>query len=185
MSIVLRSFFMNHIVFIFADIQLDSWQLRAESGALTPDMPTLDAGHFPCARCPRKMLIYSTTNKFICLSYDLSNLFNNEHFYGASFILLLLWTTSIQGRNSIYPCIILASSSHAPGLSCITLCWPMRWLESLCKLCTVQLRPRTYLIVHDFFKQICDHTDHMDKIHFSKFTFQSSLFEIHFLKFTF
>ena len=101
-------------------------------------------------RCPRKMLIYSTTNKFICLSYDLSNLFNNEHFYGASFILLLLWTTSIQGRNSIYPRIILASSSHAPGLSCITLCRPMRWLESLCKLCTVQLRPRPYLYVHEW-----------------------------------
>ena len=148
MSIVLRSFFMNHIVFIFADIQSDSWQLRAESGALTPDMPTLDAGHCPCARCPRKMLIYSTTNKFICLSYDLSNLFNNKHFYGASFILLLQWTTSIQGRNSIYPRIILASSSHAPGLSCITLCRPMRWLESLSKLCTVQLRPSPYIWLH-------------------------------------
>ena len=37
---------------------------------------------------------------------------------------------------------------HAPGFSSITLCRPMRSLESLCKLCTVQLRPRPYLNVH-------------------------------------
>ena len=54
--------------------------VTVESGERSPGMPTLDAGHCPCARCPRKMLIYSNTNKFICLSYDLSNLFNDEHF---------------------------------------------------------------------------------------------------------
>ena len=42
----------------------------------------------------------------------------------------------------------ISKKNHAPGFSCITLCRPMRWLKSLCKLCTVQLRPRPYLNVH-------------------------------------
>ena len=87
--------------------------VTVESGEQSPGMPTLDAGHFPCARFPGKMLIYSNTNKLICLSYDLSNLLNNKLFFmGNHLYCCCCELHPYKEEKSIYPRIILQRLSQ-------------------------------------------------------------------------